>query len=130
MEKSIAESLRTIPQIEKRVLIHPYSCPGAFAESGKRINECYAIHAEQNALLKCKDVYSIDTCYTTTSPCITCIKLLMNTSCKRIVFLEEYSNIDARDLWLSMGRIWERYDDHSLLSNVRIHEKFEDPDAT
>lgn len=63
-------------------------------------NKCQAIHAEQNALLQCRDVYDIETCYTTLSPCLTCVKLLMNTSCSRIVFSEEYSNIESKDLWL------------------------------
>jgi dCMP deaminase len=60
-----------------------------------------ATHAEQNALLQCRDVEQIDTCYTTASPCITCVKLLMNTGCRSIVFAEEYPHPEAMDLWLS-----------------------------
>jgi len=47
---------------------------------------CHAIHAEQNALLQCSDVASIKICYVTTSPCMTCAKLLSNTGCKLIVY--------------------------------------------
>jgi dCMP deaminase len=67
-------------------------CPGATAPSGTGLDLCEAIHAEQNALLQCKDTNLIKACYCTTLPCIHCIKLLMNTSCQFIFFLELYSN--------------------------------------
>lgn len=79
-------------------------CPGANSKSGEGLSKCQALHAEQNALLQCRDVYQIDTLYVTTSPCITCTKLLLNTSCKRIVFLSEYSHNDASELWTSTNR--------------------------
>lgn len=79
-------------------------CSSANAESGKDLDSCKAIHAEQNALLQCPDVREIDTCYTTTQPCIHCIKLLMNTGCKRIVFSEPYSHHLAEQMWLESGR--------------------------
>lgn len=75
------------------------ACPAAFALSGTNLDGCHAIHAEQNALLQCRDVQKIHTCYTTASPCLTCVKLLMNTSCVDIVYLEEYPHPAARDLW-------------------------------
>ena len=84
----------------------PHACSGASAPSGTNLDGCQAIHAEQNALLQCRDVYSIDTCYVTASPCMTCTKLLLNTSCQRIVFLEEYPHAAAKDLWTSSGRQW------------------------
>lgn len=79
---------------------HP--CLGALEESGSNTSLylCEAIHAEQNALLQCKNVQEIDTCYITCSPCIQCTKLLLQTSCKRICFLEESSHIkESRNLW-------------------------------
>ena len=79
----------------------PHACPGAHAPSGQELDGCQAIHAEQNALLQCRDVYSIHTCYVTASPCITCVKLLMNTGCRRIVFCEEYPHIESRRLWVT-----------------------------
>ena len=57
-------------------------CKGANSTSGKDLDKCEAIHAEQNALLQCKDVYDIHTVYCTVSPCIHCVKLLLNTSAK------------------------------------------------
>lgn len=88
-------------------IIHPYACPGALASSGTQLDACHAIHAEQNALLQCRDVYEIDTCVITVSPCVTCTKLLMNTSCRRIIFAEEYAHkTEAESLWRSAGREW------------------------
>ena len=89
---------------------HPYACPGAHSASGTNLDGCHAIHAEQNALLQCRDVYTIDSCYVTTSPCMTCAKLLLNTSCKRIIFLTSYPGFKSvEELWKSAGRSWEKY---------------------
>lgn len=82
-------------------------CPGATAPSGQKLDECFATHAEQNALLQCRDVQKIHTVYCTTAPCVTCTKLLMNTSAKRIVFLNEYPNMETpQRLWEAVGREW------------------------
>lgn len=76
-------------------------CGGAGFDQGQGLAECEAIHAEQNALLQCADVLKIHTCYTTASPCMHCLKLLLNTSCRRIVFSSIYkSDHDAaKALW-------------------------------
>lgn len=88
---------------------HPHACEGAKYDSGEGLGKCQAIHAEQNALLQCPDVMKIHTCYTTSSPCAEqCIKLLLNTSCQRIVFLEEYSK-SGKDAWLAAGREWVKH---------------------
>lgn len=90
------------------VLTWPHACSGAKAPSGQALDACQAIHAEQNALLQCRDVWSIHSAYITASPCITCTKLLMNTSCKRIVFSEPYPHNEAEKLWVGGGREWIR----------------------
>lgn len=69
---------------------YPFACEGAFAGSGVALDACEAVHAEQNALLQCRDPWAIETCYTTTMPCATCAKLLLNTSCARVVYVEPY----------------------------------------
>lgn len=81
--------------------VYPNACSGSSSPSGTNLDGCQAVHAEQNALLQCRDVYEIHTCYVTTSPCVTCVKLLMNTSCQRIVFAEEYPQPEAKRLWKS-----------------------------
>ena len=83
-------------------------CPGVMEKSGQGLDKCQAIHAEQNALLQCADVMTIHTAYVTTSPCVTCTKLLMNTSCRRIVYGEAYSQPEAEALWAKAGGGWTR----------------------
>lgn len=82
-------------------------CAGAGAPSGERLDECEAVHAEANALLQCPDVEAIDACYVTVSPCVWCVKLLLNTGCRRIVAGAPYPH-DARskELWRRGGRTW------------------------
>lgn len=86
-------------------------CPGFDAPSGTRLDECFSNHAEANAIAECRDIWSIDTAYVTTSPCVGCVKALLCTSTRRIVFLEEYSQPSAKDLWLrnDEGRLWIPY---------------------
>jgi len=77
-------------------------CPAATAKSGTKLDECKAIHAEQNALLQCSDVSKINITYVTTSPCMHCIKLLSNTGCSMIVVDEKYRNFDeVEEFWVS-----------------------------
>ena len=73
--------------------IYQNACAGANEPSGTNLGLCEAVHAEQNALLQCPDPFAIETCYCTTLPCKdTCIKLLMNTSCAKIVYADQYPN--------------------------------------
>lgn len=67
-------------------------CPGVNSKSGQDLDKCEAIHAEANALLQCKDVHEIYSCYTTSMPCVHCVKLLMNTSCEWIIYKELYAD--------------------------------------
>jgi len=80
-------------------------CGGQEESSGKGLNSCMATHAEQNALLQCNDVMDIDTIYLTVSPCITCAKLIANTSCKHVMYAEEYTNIEGIELLRKLGII-------------------------
>ena len=88
-------------------------CAGANQPSGEgtSLYMCEAIHAEQNALLQCKDVQQIDTCYVTCSPCVQCTKLLMQTSCRDIIFSEPSSHAkEASALWGKFRfKTWEEY---------------------
>lgn len=85
---------------------YPQACAGALRADGKRwpsgkhLDACEAVHAEQNALLQCRDVRAVRTCYVTASPCVTCVKLLMQTGCTRIAFAARYAHdAAARALW-------------------------------
>lgn len=81
-------------------------CAGVDLPSGTGLDACVAIHAEQNALLQCREVWDIRAAYITTSPCIHCVKLFKNTGCRRIVFSEKYSEphySSARKEWLGVS---------------------------
>ena len=86
-------------------------CSGAFAKSGESLEACCAIHAEDTAITKCKDSQAIHSVYVTASPCIYCTRKLLNTSAKRIVFLETYPHSDSQILWESQGREWVNRND-------------------
>lgn len=84
----------------------PFACEGVDYPSGQGLDLCQAVHAEQNALLQCGDVSKIHSVYCTAAPCITCIKLLLNTGARRIIYLEDYPHIQkVKALWDKDGRI-------------------------
>ena len=68
---------------------------------------CPSAHAEQNALLQCRVPEQIHTIYTTLSPCVNCIRIINNTPCKRIVFLNEHSHAAVRKMWEGEWRHYE-----------------------
>jgi dCMP deaminase len=103
-------------------------CIGAEMDSGMGLERCEAIHAEANALLQCKDVEKIKTAYCTTAPCIHCVKLLMNTSCTRIVFQDGYPHAkESERLWTSMPwhAVWEQFPDQMEIFDDNILCKHE-----
>ena len=88
-------------------------CKGADSPSGTNLDGCIANHAEVNALIHCPDASRIVTVYTTSSPCVSCVKALLCTSAQRIVFLETYPHPEAKQLWTQRpqaeghARSWE-----------------------
>lgn len=103
------------------VPVYGHACQGAQLPSGQGHDLCGAIHAEQNALLQCRDTQAIHTVYCTTAPCVTCTKLLMNTSAARIVYLEGHVQSEAsRALWMTLGRAWEAYSGPPLTNYLKV----------
>ena len=78
-------------------------CGGEGFKSGEGLNVCMATHAEQNAMLQCRDVMTIDTMYLTLSPCGACAKLIANTSCRKVIYSEEYTNLDGVIMLKKLG---------------------------
>ena len=61
--------------------------------SGTRHELCYAVHAEQNAIIQAATLgQSIEgaTIYITPQPCIICAKMIINAGIRRIVVKEGY----------------------------------------
>jgi dCMP deaminase len=84
-------------------------CAGANQPSGHGLHLCEAIHAEQNALIQCRNINEIHTAYVTASPCIACVRLLANTAVKRVVFAEVYPHVDSERIARTAGISWEHY---------------------
>lgn len=84
-----------------------FPCPGADAKPGQGLDLCEAVHAEANALLYCPDVRRIHRVYCTHSPCLACVKLLLSSSAREVIFDVAYAHDDmARERWEREGRIW------------------------
>ena len=75
-------------------------CEGAHAKSGTNLDMCSAIHAEQNAILQCRTTQLIHSIFTTTFPCMHCIKILANTPAIHLYFAEFYTG------WEEATRFW------------------------
>lgn len=61
--------------------------------TGEKLEECLCVHAEQNAICQAaKHGNAIDggVIYITCSPCLTCLKLIINCGIKMVVFGELY----------------------------------------
>lgn len=97
-------------------------CPRADCISGQGLDLCDAIHAEQNALLQCGDVSKIKSCYTTTFPCIHCLKLLMNTNCRFIFYQQDYPNYNELEVKWAMS--------HEQRNCIRVSKSYSIEDLT
>ena len=112
-ERVLQLHLNDITGSDEMVEEYAHPCPGFRALSkalpGTQLDTCDAVHAEQNALLQCSDTWAIQTCYITVSPCVSCMKMLLNTSCKRIVVRDWYpGHGHGLKLWHEAGRYIER----------------------
>jgi dCMP deaminase len=75
-------------------------CPGATDSHGDNRN-CEAVHAEQNAILQCKDLDKVFTAYCSCTPCFECAKMLANLPALRIVRVaEEYADTRGKEILL------------------------------
>lgn len=81
-------------------------CEFASLPKGIGLNKCSSVHAEVNAIAFCPDIQKVYTAYVTDSPCDDCIKILLLSNAKRIVFARKYSHTGALDRWVLAGRDW------------------------
>lgn len=81
--------------------------------SGTRQEICYAIHAEQNAIIQAAKLgVSIDgaTLYCTHQPCSVCAKMIINAGIVRVVYREGYPDDFARRLLSEAEVALERFE--------------------
>ena len=80
--------------------------------SGTRAELCYAVHAEQNAIIQAARLgSSIDgaTLYCTHQPCVLCAKMIVNAGIKRVVYQEGYPDDFALEMLKEGGVALERF---------------------
>ena len=81
--------------------------------SGTRHEMCYAVHAEQNAIIQAAKLgVSIDgaTLYCTHQPCILCAKMICNSGIVRVVYREGYPDPFSLEIFREAGVIVEQYE--------------------
>jgi len=83
-------------------------------QSGTRAELCYAIHAEQNAIIQAAKLgSSIDgaTLYCTHQPCVICAKMIVNSGISRVVYKYGYPDEFALEMLKEGGVTLERFEE-------------------
>lgn len=98
---------------DKQILSTGYNGPPAGFEhctscarevSGAKLDECFAVHAEENCIIQAAlhgvSISGGTTIYTTTFPCVRCLRMLINAGVNTIVYETDYdpSNIFVKRL--------------------------------
>jgi len=81
--------------------------------SGTRHELCYAIHAEQNAIIQAAKLgVAIDgaTLYCTHQPCVICAKMIINAGIARVVYGEGYPDEFSLQIFKEAGVLLEQFD--------------------
>lgn len=74
--------------------------------SGTRHELCYAVHAEQNAIIQAAKIgVSVEDAvmYCTHQPCTICAKMIINSGIKRVVYKEGYPDDFSKELFEEAG---------------------------
>lgn len=83
--------------------------PGGFenhCEDDNNVSKPYVLHAEANAITKVARSHNSSegaTLYVTTSPCMECSKLIIQSGIRRVVYEEEYRIHDGLDILRRAG---------------------------
>lgn len=80
--------------------------------SGTRHELCYAVHAEQNAIIQAAKLgvqLEGATLYCTHQPCSICAKMIINSGIKRVVYKEGYPDEFSMKMFDEVGLAVEKY---------------------
>lgn len=81
-------------------------------ESGTKQEICRAVHAEQNAIIQAS-IHGISlldsTMYCTFSPCVICAKMIINAGIDKVIYIEDYSDGQFKELFDKAGIEYRRY---------------------
>jgi dCMP deaminase len=75
-------------------------------ESGTRAELCYAIHAEQNAIIQAARIGTSvkgATLYCTHQPCVICSKMIVNSGIARVFFRHDYPDEFSLEIFREAG---------------------------
>lgn len=81
--------------------------------SGTRQEICYAVHAEQNAIIQAARVgCSVEGCtlYCTHQPCVICAKIIINSGISRVVYKDGYPDDFSMQLFKEANVLVEKFD--------------------
>lgn len=79
--------------------------------SGEKLDLCYAIHAEQNAImnaLRTGESLEGASIYITTFPCSTCAKLILQSGIRNIYYIDTYKDNFTMNLLIESGATLEK----------------------
>ena len=83
--------------------------------SGTRLESCYAVHAEQNAIAQAAKLgESVDgaTIYVTHQPCTICTKIIINSGIKKVIYRNGYPDEFSKVLLDEAGVALIKFDDN------------------
>lgn len=82
--------------------------------SGTRQEVCYAVHAEQNAIIQAaKYGISVEgaTLYCTHQPCVICARMIINAGITRVVYKNGYPDDFSLELFKEAGVAVEKFEE-------------------
>ena len=94
----------------------PESCVRKNLKSGEKPELCRGVHAEINCIIQAAihgtSIKGNTTLYSTTFPCMSCLKLIINAGIKKLVYKEGYNmeNEVKRDLLKESNLIIQQFD--------------------
>lgn len=77
--------------------------------SGTDLMNCKAVHAEANAIIQCA-VHGVSprggVLYCTHAPCMMCAKMIINAKISRVIFDQEYPNMQETITLFEQAGVW------------------------
>ena len=83
-------------------------------ESGTKHELCFAVHAEQNAVIQAARSginTNGSTLYCTHQPCVICAKIIINAGIRRVVYKHGYPDEFSLQLFNEAGVLVEKYEE-------------------
>lgn len=96
--------------------------------SGTRAELCYAVHAEQNAIIQAAKLgINIDDSilYCTHQPCSLCSRMIINVGIKRIVYAQGYPDDFSMQLIREANIKLEKYDENKNIVLMKRYNNLE-----